>query len=317
MSDIIGYLKQYFKSHFHLGLYLSVALFLGCCIFLNFSFDLEKNYIRIYNKSFYKWLLMSLETGFPFLVICGLLYIFGVNKVWVKSKEFWILFVFGFIIIGWQRSFFFHYSLLEDLNSVDRLFVRKVLWWVRPFITTFIPVVLFYNFYEKPRDASQSWYGLSTKNTDFKPYIFLIIGVFVLMSIAATFSDLAVYYPLYERSGGRAFAEAHGFNEIFSVLLYEFVYGFNFLSIETFFRGFLVLGFIRVLGGHAVLAMVGSYVFLHFGKPISECVSSAFGGYFIGILAFYSKRIWGGVALHVALAWSMEFFAWLQKYFEN
>jgi hypothetical protein len=46
---------------------------------------------------------------------------------------------------------------------------------------------------------------------------------------------------------------------------------------------------------------------------MAECISSAFGGYIIGAFAFYSKRIWGGVALHVALAWSMEFFAWLQK----
>jgi len=62
------------------------------------------------------------------------------------------------------------------------------------------------------------------------------------------------------------------------------------------------------------MAMVGAYVFLHFGKPMAEYISSAFGGYIIGAFAFYSKRIWGGVALHVALAWSMEFFAWLQKY---
>ena len=79
----------------------------------------------------------------------------------------------------------------------------------------------------------------------------------------------------------------------------------------------MVIAFARVLGGHAVIAMVGSYVFLHFGKPLTETISSAFGGYLIGILAFYTNRIWGGVILHVALAWSMELLAWLQNVFNE
>ena len=106
---------------------------------------------------------------------------------------------------------------------------------------------------------------------------------------------------------------SHGLPQWLSVAVFELLYGINFLNIELFFRGFLVIGFARVLGGEAVMAMVGAYVFLHFGKPMTECISSAFGGYLIGILAFKSNRIWGGVALHIALAWSMELFAWIQK----
>jgi hypothetical protein len=101
------------------------------------------------------------------------------------------------------------------------------------------------------------------------------------------------------------------------MLIYESTYGYNFLNVELFFRGFLVLGFARVLGGHAVLAMIGSYMFLHYGKPMTEAISSVFGGYLLGVLTFYSKRIWGGVVIHIALAWSMEWFAWLQRLFNS
>lgn len=313
MKVLINYLTKYFKDYFHPGLYLSVVIFLAACIYINFGLGFEKEFIKVHSRSYLKWLLMFFEMGFPFLFICGLLYVFNINRTWVHSKEFWILFVFGFVLISWQRSFFWHHYFIEGLDRVDRLYVRKVIWWVRPFLTTFIPVLLFYNFYEKSKDSSKSWYGLAIKNTDFKPYVFLVLLVFAAMAVASFFSDLASYYPMYGRSGGKAFAEAHGISDVWTVLVYEMVYGAMFLNVETFFRGFLIMGFLRVLGGHAVLAMVGSYVFLHFGKPLTECISSAFGGYFIGILAFYSRRIWGGVALHVALAWSMELFAWLQK----
>lgn len=251
--------------------------------------------------------------GFPFLCICGFMYLFGINRSWVKSYEFWLLFIFGFLVISFQRSFFYHYYFIDELKFVDRLFVRKVFWWFRPFLTTFIPLVIFYAVYEKKKDKTRSWYGLATHHTDFKPYVLLCMIVFAGMWVASYISDLAEYYPRYLVSGGPRFAKAHKLDEWVTTVIYEIVYGFNFLSVELFFRGFLVLGFARVLGGHAVLAMVGAYVFLHFSKPLTECISSAFGGYLLGILTFYTYRIWGGVILHVALAWSMELFAWMQK----
>lgn len=199
------------------------------------------------------------------------------------------------------------------MDYSDKVFVRKLLWYVRPYLTTLIPLLTFYYWYERPLDGDRAWYGLKIKDTDFRPYFILIGVVFVGIGLASFIGDLTNYYPRFDKSGGARFALAHGMEEWPTVLAYESLYGLNFLNVEFFFRGFLVIGFVRVLGGDAVMAMVGSYVFLHFGKPMTECISSAFGGYIIGVFAFYSKRIWGGVVLHVALAWSMELFAWLQK----
>ncbi|WP_420582758.1 CPBP family intramembrane glutamic endopeptidase [Reichenbachiella sp.] len=203
--------------------------------------------------------------------------------------------------------------MIEHLDVIDYRFARKVMWRGKSFFTLFLPILFFYYWYEKKRDETKSWYGLTLKQTDFRPYGILLLVVVIGIGLASFLSDLTNYYPRYIPSGGDRFAEKHELAGWIPMLIYEGVYGANFLNVELFFRGFLVIGFARVLGGQAVLAMVGSYMFLHYGKPITEAISSVFGGYLIGILAFYSKRIWGGVILHIALAWSMEFFAWLQR----
>jgi hypothetical protein len=59
--------------------------------------------------------------------------------------------------------------------------------------------------------------------------------------------------------------------------------------------------------------MIATYCFLHFGKPISESISSVFGGYILGLIALNSRNIWGGVFIHVGVAWLMEFFGWWQS----
>ena len=261
--------------------------------------------------------MMSATMAFPFLIICLLLYAFDVQTNWPRSKEFWLKFIIGFAIIGFDRSFFLHYDLIAGLPGVDYKFYFKVLAWGRSLFAGLIPILLFYYFYERKKETENIWYGLSLKNFDFKPYLFLILMVFVGIGFSSFLAELNQYYPRYKYSGGNAYAQAHEMSPYLTVAIYELIYGAYFITVELFFRGFLVIAFARVLGGHAVLAMVGSYVFLHYGKPLPETISSAFGGYLIGILAYYSNRIWGGVILHITLAWFMEFFAYLQNIFDG
>jgi membrane protease YdiL (CAAX protease family) len=94
---------------------------------------------------------------------------------------------------------------------------------------------------------------------------------------------------------------------------FELAYGLNFLSIEFFYRGFLVLGMASLLGRGAVMSMASLYCFLHFGKPMGEAVSSIFGGFILGALAYQTRSIWGGVVVHIGIAWMMELAAFLNK----
>ncbi|MEM9340836.1 MAG: CPBP family intramembrane glutamic endopeptidase, partial [Bacteroidota bacterium] len=83
--------------------------------------------------------------------------------------------------------------------------------------------------------------------------------------------------------------------------------------VELIFRGFLIFAFSRTLGSWAVLPMLTTYAFLHFGKPLGETISSIFGGYVLGIIAYNSRNIWGGIFIHLGVAWLMELFGWLQQ----
>lgn len=317
MRQLIDYIKRYVIEYFDLRLYTGVAIFLVIATYLNYHYNIENGFIDSYYGSEIRWGLFFLVMGLPFMVVCILLYVFNINRTWVRSREFWVLFFVGFIIISFQRSFTYHDQWFQGLESYDYRFIRKVFVKFKPLLTTVLPLMMFYYFYERKKDIHQSWYGMNLKSFDFKPYAFLILLVFVGIGLASYLGDLTKYYPRFSKTGGELFARKHDLDSWISILIYELFYGSTFIGVELFFRGFLVIGFSRILGGHAVLAMVGAYVFLHFGKPISECISSAFGGYLIGVLAYYSRHIWGGVILHVSLAWFMELFAWLQKVYNE
>ena len=59
--------------------------------------------------------------------------------------------------------------------------------------------------------------------------------------------------------------------------------------------------------------MVVCYASLHFGKPLGETIGSIFGGYILGVLALQTRSIWGGIIVHVGVAWLMDLAALLQK----
>ena len=94
-------------------------------------------------------------------------------------------------------------------------------------------------------------------------------------------------------------------------LVFEALYGLDFFNTELFFRGLLVFVFVRFLGPNAIYAIAVTYCVCHFGKPLAEAISSFFGGYILGVIALYSRNIWGGVLVHAGIALLMDFSAML------
>ena len=89
-------------------------------------------------------------------------------------------------------------------------------------------------------------------------------------------------------------------------LLYELSYGTDFITVELFFRGFLVLAFARYAALNAIVPMAVFYCSIHFGKPLAECISSFFGGLLLGVIVYNTKSIAGGLIVHLGIAWLME-----------
>jgi hypothetical protein len=73
----------------------------------------------------------------------------------------------------------------------------------------------------------------------------------------------------------------------------------------------------RWIGPAAILPMAMFYCSIHFGKPLLECISSYFGGILLGIFACYSQSIYGGIVVHLGLAWMMELAASIASYWKK
>ncbi len=311
MKQLIAYLKDYQIKHFDWKVYLSIALFLGLCIYLNYRFDFEDGVIDLYTGRPIKWLWMFLFQGGPFLVVCVILYAFGKSRDWIKNREFWLKFSIGFGLLALDRSFYGFDFLVDLLDRREAYFIMRCIGWSSSLLLVVIPLMLLYPFLEK--DQPRNWYGLNWKRFDPVPYLILLGIAAVFLGIGSFTEDIQRAYPKYNSSGALAYIRYTGSSEWLVASFFELCYGSNFISVELIFRGFLIFAFSRTLGSYAVLPMVASYAFLHFGKPMGETISSIFGGYVLGIISYNSRNIWGGIFIHLGVAWLMELLGWLQS----
>ncbi len=148
------------------------------------------------------------------------------------------------------------------------------------------------DFYLKPRDYVRHLpiYGL----------LFLPVGLLIL--VFADSPDFAMQYPFYKDQQGWI-----------DLLIWEAAYGVQFFALEFFFRGFVLRGLAAEMGSMAVLTMAIPYCMIHYGKPLPECLGSIIAGITLGVLAMDTRSIWGGVTIHVAVAWGMDFAALWKK----
>lgn len=312
MKKVLGFLIDFQRKHFDLKLYLSIAAFLTIGIVFNYTNNFENTFIDSTYGTYFHWFNMFWWQALPFLIVCFLLYVFKKKKDWLTSKDFWLKFFIGFGILAADRSFSLHNDVLREyFSGVDYYFIRKCVRWFSSMFTVVIPLVIIAFFIEKK--GERTYYGLAMKKFDAKPYFTLLAIAIVFIGIGSFFGDIQKYYPRFAHSKGVEFATLHDIPVWLTASIYEVFYASDFLGVETIFRGFLVFAFARTLGGYAVLAMIASYCFLHFGKPMPEAISSIFGGYILGIVSFNTRNVWGGVIIHIGVAWSMEFFGYLQR----
>jgi membrane protease YdiL (CAAX protease family) len=141
-------------------------------------------------------------------------------------------------------------------------------------------------------DVHKHWLG----------YVLLTTPIIGFAIMASFRSDFANHYPFYDL--------AH--ISWLDLILWECIYITQFIAVEFFFRGFLVNGLRTQLGSLSVAVMCLPYLMLHFPKLWLESTGAILFGFFLGVLALKSRSIWGGVAVHVAIALTMDFAAMIQ-----
>lgn len=159
------------------------------------------------------------------------------------------------------------------------------------------------------KEQTKDFFGLFSTGKSLKPY-WLMLGLMVPLLVAASFqADFLAFYPRYKDTAAAYYLEVP---QLLTTLAYEICYGLDFVAVELLFRGMMIWILGRYLGIHVVFPMVTIYCMIHFGKPLGETISSIFGGTILGVIAFHSRSILGGVFIHLGVAWLMELVAAVQ-----
>lgn len=302
MKEVFGYIGNYF-GHVNKKTLGVCTLQTAVLIYLNFHNGLEAWLIS--RQSLY-W---PEFTGhyFLFTVAFALPYFFYLlieKKNFFRNKPFTILLVVAPAIFSLKMAMNTNLPFSDD-PSWNEYWNQVYYWPVRLLIITGI-LFLTWNIFDK----DQPFYGLTIKNPacrqarfKWKPYALMLLIMVPLIAAASTQPDFLAAYPkLHSEFRSVNFLQLSWLHK----LLFELSYGSDFFTIEIFFRGFLILAFIKWAGKDAILPMACFYCTIHFGKPLGECISSYFGGLLLGIVVYNTRSIYGGLMVHLGIAWLME-----------
>lgn len=299
MKKIIDYIREYFKQEIKWGYFLLVLGFAAVAVALQYEYKFANVYVEHHKKEWSYFLRAFVLYAIPFAGT------FLLYSVCYKRWEFWRngrfvgLVVFVLSVYALRCGVQVQTDIVNAIATSEHkrywlkvanqlaygivLFVFPVLWW-----------------WWKDR-KSEKLYGFNYKGISLKPYFMVLLLLVPLVVYASTQSDFLKAYPRYANS-----LKGDTGGHLFYYGLFELSYAWDFVMNEFFFRGFIVLAFAKLVGRAVILPMVVFYVFIHFGKPLGETISSFFGGLALGVIAYETRSVYGGIILHVGIAWLME-----------
>lgn len=309
MKPIYHLLLNYSKKHYNTKALLSILLLLAICISINYSIELEDDYIDQIQHDGWRFLAMFFFQGLPYLLTIWILQTFGLVGKWWEFKGFWFTFIIGFSLLALDRSVYFADEVSRHITPLNYRYNFKIVNFLSGLVFIIIPLLVFGWITQKDNKS----FGLFSRFTGIKPYLILLAFGILCVFIGGFFGDIQDYYPIYNKANPIFHQQKTGLNNFESIALFETSYALSFISVEVFFRGFLIFAFSRYLGTYVVFPMAVTYCVLHFGKPMTETISSIFGGYILGIVALKHKNIRGGILIHVGMALSMEIIGYLHR----
>lgn len=305
MKKIISYVREFWKLDFDFKIYALAILGLSIAIFLNFKYDFEDGILDSYRGQWISLLYYFLYYASAYYFVIFIYWLLKKDISGLSESWFWITSLVIISILSFKVFFHFYDQWIpQGLSLAERYTFRKT---VRAAVGVLIYIVGiggFYFFFD--RDKS-NLYGMTTKGFNWRPYAIMLAMMIPLITLAATQPDFLKVYPRLRL----AFFKT---DYLHYFLIYEPFYLLGFVVLEWLFRGMLIIGLVRYLGHRVVLPMAVLYCVIHFGKPLGECISSFFGGYLLGIFAYYSRSIWGGIIVHMGIALFMDLgaiIAWL------
>jgi hypothetical protein len=307
MRKIWKFLVQHIREDFHAGQYITTALLLAILLTFNYALNFEDYYLESLS-GLKKYVAYVIFYALPYFSAIWIFAFFRNQRGIFNISDFWKRSLFGISILSLDASLPYLDDLLNYLsNPMIQNWLYKVVLNGISFITVLLPVLIFYYRYDQDEGHR---YGLSAYKFDARPYFIMLLIMLPLIIIASYNPAFIRQYPMYKISSAHVFL---GVPEWVTVATYEIAYGLDFITVEYLFRGFMVLAMVKYLGRSAVLTMAVVYCVLHFGKPAGEAVSSIFGGYLLGVVAYETRSVWGGIIVHMGIAWMMELVAFVRS----
>ena len=299
MHSVLQQLRIYLLEVDKRNLALS-ALFTALLVFINYYFGLNDWIVsqEIYLQYLCWYLVFLIAFGFSYLLLIP----YKKDNLF-KHKTFLILFLIAPVLFAWKMAapIDFHFSNQYSINN----YWNRVIYYPAKLLVIAAGLFIIWKIF----DRDQPYYGTDLRQFHPKPYFVMLLIMIPLIAAASTQPDFLSMYPKLKNI--RSFLNNHP--SPFYPLLYELSYGIDFVGIELFFRGFLILAFVKWAGKDAILPMACFYCTIHFGKPLGECISSFFGGLILGVVTYHTRTILGGLMVHLGIAWLME----LGGYFGN
>lgn len=297
ISVIVKYLKSFIAS-LHLTYTLLIMTMMGIFIFLNYHYRLERGFLAAQPSFAGRFIGYYLFYLIPFAAAYLLQKIIPGNKADQRNKLFLFLLFIAPAIFAFRVSYSGHEAIVNAFwQGDDALFWYDCINWIFRAALTVIIIYFIWKAFDK---SNKTFYGTAATG-NLKPYFIMVLCMVPLLALAATQKDFLAMYPRAQAIHNLSLT-----NKPLHYVIYELSYGFDFISIEFFFRGFLILAFARFAGTQAILPAACFYCCIHFGKPAGEAVSSLFGGTLLGLISYHSKSIWGGLVVHLGIAWLME-----------
>ncbi len=294
MRQITSYFIEYFKNQHRIVL-LGTTFFTALLIVANYALGLNATFAQypfFQRTSAYFFL-------FSFAFIAGyLLQLINPETKLFANRNFYFLLLAAPLLFALKISFNGFPALVRQFDFPWDEYYWTILKWPFKSVVVMIGIcILLWMLNGKP--------GLPgvNKKVRLTPYFFIILLMVPLILLAATNADFLRTYPKVKNID---FILPYTHTGWIYQLLFELAYGLDFFTIELFFRGFLVLCFIRFAGKDAILPMALFYCTIHFGKPLGECITSYFGGILLGVVTYHTGSIYGGLAVHLGIAWMME-----------
>lgn len=302
MRKIFGYLGEY-RERLNYRYLVVLMLLLAGAVFVNFGLYSEDDWIKYDPSAASRLLKYILGYGVVYGGSWLLLMAFDRDPR-LRDGRLWALILAAVVLFSvraWHRPDY--PSIIRAVPPNYVTLVYKLILNASGMVFLFIPIAVYWAVADRRKSPV---YGFHAKGVVLWPY-FVMIGIMLpFIFLAARDASFQSTYP----RALRLHIPPDDAHYVAATVVYEIFYSLDYVVTEFFFRGFLIIPLAAIVGEKAILPMCAFYVAIHFDKPMAECISSFFGGLLLGILAWRTKSIYGGVIVHLGIALSMELAGW-------